>query len=727
MTSKRVALCLLISACTLVGSASLSGSVLAAGKARQFDGFAQKNALESSVGEDESDRGAIGIKFVVRSPRSADSRVFVLHVVPDSPAAMAGLQKDDVIVGVDGKPVAGLDSLEFSKLIRGEPGTRVGLTVERKNQTLSMDVVRGGLRSLTDADFRNSLTHQYEDEERKQRFVDAQEELMWATGRESTFAAASPKLHENTIVTVCNSTNEARFAMQRGDYPSAEKRLRAALKDYPGFWQARFMLALLFDLQGRFEESRVELRQVVAAAPKSLDAWLALALSEHILGDRSAALVAYKKAALICNEPKDEKAIRIKISALQEEIAKQGTQSKTAPELVAQARQLIRASDYEQAERLLRQAVAVDSKFSPAWQVLGEVQQKQGDTDEALDSLKNAFDANTGDVQLGQLIASAVHADPASAEVNKTVEALKSRVTSASANENLNWARIALGYFYMQQANWDGALEQYKQLLARNDIEPKERAMLMVGSGICCEYGGRFIDARDFIEKAIQIDPGLNANAEVQQSLAMLHEVIRTAKLSPDTPDYVSEIPYSNLCRWNIRKPVKVYIAPPPPGTLPTYRDTFDARLRGAFDKWAEALGGQLKFVFVSKPSGAHIRCDWTDDKTKLAGAHRLAVTKVTFEGHRIQRAQIILLTTTSPERTVALNDDEVYRSALHEVGHALGLSAHSTNNHDIMFPFSSNMLTSLSDRDIRTITALYSLPEPKDNTAQPSFTFIAH
>lgn len=723
MTSKPVALCLLMIVCMLAGSASV------AAKPRQFDGFAQKNALESSVGEEDSDRGAIGIKFVMRPSLDSggNSRALVLYVVKDSPAAVAGLRKDDVIVAVDGKSVAGLDSLGFSKLIRGEPGTHVALTVERKGQAFNTDVVRGGLRSLTESDFRNSLTHQYEDEERKQRFVDAQQELMWATGRESTFAGASPKLHENAIVAVCNSCNEARFAMQRGDYPGAERRLRAALKDYPGFWQARYMLALLYDLLGRFEESRVELRQVVAAAPKSLDAWLALALSEHILGERAAALAAYKKAAFLCSEPKDEKAVRIKISALQEEIAKQGSQSKTAPELVAQARQLIRASDYEQAERLLRQAVAVDSKFSPAWQVLGEVQQKQGDTDEALDSLKTAFDANTGDVQLGQLIASAMHANPSSAEVNKTIDSLKARVASAAVNENLNWARIALGYFYMQQANWDGALEQYNQLLARNDIEPKERAMLMVGSGICCEYSGRFIDARDFIEKAIQIDPSLNSNAEVQQSLSMLHEMIRTAKLSPDTPDYVGEIPYSHLCRWNTRKPVKVYIAPPPRGTLPTYRDSFDARLRAAFDKWAEALGGQLKFVFVSKPSGAHIRCEWTDDKSKLAGAHRLAVTQLTFEGHRIQRAQIILLTTTSPERTVALGDDEVYRSALHEVGHALGLSAHSTNNHDIMFPFSSGSLTNLSDRDVRTITALYSLPEPKDRSAAPSFTFTSH
>jgi predicted Zn-dependent protease len=45
----------------------------------------------------------------------------------------------------------------------------------------------------------------------------------------------------------------------------------------------------------------------------------------------------------------------------------------------------------------------------------------------------------------------------------------------------------------------------------------------------------------------------------------------------------------------------------------------------------------------------------------------------------------------------------------LHEIGHALGVMAHSANRHDIMFPF-VNEADSLSARDINTILSLYAL-----------------
>jgi tetratricopeptide (TPR) repeat protein len=719
----RLAVSLLLTICTLAGL-PLSAAAAGAGKARHFDGFAAKNALDAGAMDDDADRSAIGVKFIVRHPIGFGvSKVILLQVVKDSPASHAGLLKDDLILAVDGQEVAGLDAAGIAKLIRGEPGTHLTLTIERKHERTNVDVERGGLRAVTDPEFRTSLTHQYEDEERKQRFTDAQHNLMLATGRGSTFAKASPPLTDAMVVAVCDGCNEARFSIERGDYADAEKRLVGALKRYPNFAEARYLLALLYDLLGRFEESRTQLRMVVAAMPKSLDAWLSLALSEHILGDRAAALKDYKTALKMCSVPKDEKAVRIKITSLQDEIVAQGTATKTAPELVAQARQLIRASDYEQAERVLRQAVAVDSKFSAAWQVLGEVQQKQGDTEEALDSIKNAFDG--GDAELAQLIASASHSDASSPEVSSTVEALKKRIAAASPTENINWARIALGYFYTRQSKWDAALEQYKELLSRDTLDPKDRAMLMVGSGVCNEFCGRFADALNVMEKAVQLDPSLTSNKEVNQSITMLREVLRNGgKQSPDAADYISEIRLSDLCRWNTRKPLKVYIATPPT-SLATFRPSFDAKMKTAFEKWSAAMGGQIKFVFVPKPNGAQIRCEWTDDRSLLSGSHRLAITRLTWLGHRIQRAQITMLTTTSPERTVALSDDEVYASALHEVGHALGLSAHSANNRDIMFPFNiASGTAQLSERDIRTMTALYALPEPRDAAAPVQFNF---
>lgn len=56
-------------------------------------------------------------------------RVFVIRVVPDGPAGQAGLRPGDMIVGVDGKAVKGLDDFYRKVWSRGEAGVEVPLNV----------------------------------------------------------------------------------------------------------------------------------------------------------------------------------------------------------------------------------------------------------------------------------------------------------------------------------------------------------------------------------------------------------------------------------------------------------------------------------------------------------------------------------------------------------------------------------------------------------------------
>jgi len=63
-------------------------------------------------------------------------------VVPDGPAAKAGLQPGDVIVAVDGEKVTGADELIVGIRSR-EPGQTIRLTVQRGGQELPISVVLG--------------------------------------------------------------------------------------------------------------------------------------------------------------------------------------------------------------------------------------------------------------------------------------------------------------------------------------------------------------------------------------------------------------------------------------------------------------------------------------------------------------------------------------------------------------------------------------------------------
>lgn len=65
------------------------------------------------------------------------TRQFYLRVIAardGSPAAKAGLQTGDFVRGIDGKPTRDMSVFEGTRLLRGQPGTKVSLTVIRSNQ-----------------------------------------------------------------------------------------------------------------------------------------------------------------------------------------------------------------------------------------------------------------------------------------------------------------------------------------------------------------------------------------------------------------------------------------------------------------------------------------------------------------------------------------------------------------------------------------------------------------
>ncbi|MDQ2858921.1 MAG: S41 family peptidase [Candidatus Eremiobacteraeota bacterium] len=65
----------------------------------------------------------------------------VNDVIAGGPAEKAGLQTGDVITAVDGKPTKGLASDQDAKLLRGEKGTIVHLTIERAGATIPVIAV----------------------------------------------------------------------------------------------------------------------------------------------------------------------------------------------------------------------------------------------------------------------------------------------------------------------------------------------------------------------------------------------------------------------------------------------------------------------------------------------------------------------------------------------------------------------------------------------------------
>ena len=81
--------------------------------------------------------------------RNGDTGAVYVREAPEGNAAeRAGLQPGDEIVFVDGRDVRGLDVVELRRVLRGDPGTHVALTVLRGDRVVRVRVERAPLLVL---------------------------------------------------------------------------------------------------------------------------------------------------------------------------------------------------------------------------------------------------------------------------------------------------------------------------------------------------------------------------------------------------------------------------------------------------------------------------------------------------------------------------------------------------------------------------------------------------
>jgi|SRR5579884_1006491 len=123
---------------TYAAIAGVMGSV----KDRYTVFLSPKQYAALNEGLDGSSFGGIGISYDI------DAKTKFLHVqnvILDGPSDKAGLQADDMITAVDGKPVseilgpstnADVQTKRVSAALRGDPGTKVRVTLERGGKTL---------------------------------------------------------------------------------------------------------------------------------------------------------------------------------------------------------------------------------------------------------------------------------------------------------------------------------------------------------------------------------------------------------------------------------------------------------------------------------------------------------------------------------------------------------------------------------------------------------------
>jgi predicted Zn-dependent protease len=155
--------------------------------------------------------------------------------------------------------------------------------------------------------------------------------------------------------------------------------------------------------------------------------------------------------------------------------------------------------------------------------------------------------------------------------------------------------------------------------------------------------------------------------------------------------------------------PLRVHL-PRPPGNLFSDAEAIHDSVRDGVLDWTDVAGpGVPSFTFVEDPGQADIPIVWAE---RPDGDWYIAYCDYDIDPFTRRFGVTRLLVTGRWHGNEEADLHDVYATVLHEMGHALGLTGHSPDPEDIMYPHISDRATSgLSARDRSTLIALYSRP----------------
>lgn len=299
-------------------------------------------------------------------------------------------------------------------------------------------------------------------------------------------------------------------------------------------------------------------------------------------------------------------------------------------------------------------------------------------------------------------------------------------------------------------------LEQAAQLWPAN-------AAMHYNLGCCLNECALYNEAIKEFQKALELDPAMTdclinigscyqVQGRTDEAIAFFHGYLKKAhpkdaetikgmiralekykkehiESDPAAPDYLESICDEGIVRrWPFsRLPLAVYISNGNDESgrpVKGFREEYNYILLSALDDWMKASHYKLSYRLVRNPQEASIACTWTDDpaflheqgnKVEQGVAQVFRESKLAPDGTRAIVSANVRILVSDRDSGVALSTDEMKKTCLHEIGHALGMVGHSPSNKDVMFYSNSSAVwPALTKRDKATILRLYQdFPEP--------------
>ncbi len=163
----------------------------------------------------------------------------------------------------------------------------------------------------------------------------------------------------------------------------------------------------------------------------------------------------------------------------------------------------------------------------------------------------------------------------------------------------------------------------------------------------------------------------------------------------------------NKLVRWMDNcMPLRVYIAPFRWYKAKNEGYKYSSLVQRAFDTWSRVSNGKISFQVVNSLNESQINLDWKRIDRKALGH-----CYFNFDSTgRLYSAEIQIGLSDGVIHAKYMDEDEVYHTILHEIGHALGLG-HSRDKADLMYTPHQYGIINLSSNDVATINWLYKFP----------------
>ncbi len=337
------------------------------------------------------------------------------------------------------------------------------------------------------------------------------------------------------------------------------------------------------------------------------------------------------------------------------------------------------------------------------------------------------------------------HPAKAEALLQKAQEILSSaKAPNLEAKDDLSYAQddvsYALARLYKRQGRLSEAANLYILILsrcqARKDRDIDEIASLNVSLAYLAKNNGNEKQSLDYCQQALDLVPNYQ---RARWCLAMTYDLMGDydhalsaygsyfSKLDPRearSTDKQQIMPYRQICQADYfaaetcqlkacvraSTPLKVFIqdASKPSGFSKTSRED----ILQSLEKWCAILPSKLKYILVDEQEAANLiflRVDSSydiDDNGGYEGLSRSSFGKQLGWGVTEVTAAKIRIVDDLDEAKNAIKRKKTRSMVSHEIGHALGIRAHSPYADDVMFP--SSVASEPSKRDVATIKLLY-------------------